>query len=110
MTGSKITNDKNNKNEKKKINYLNVISQNICENRQTLNNPGEFYAGFFANIIEKQKSFGKNTKKILKSNKNLNFKENIFDYKKTDSKNTNTFYELKNKSARKRNSTDIIEG
>ena len=37
-----------------KINYLDMISQNILENSQTLNNPHEFYKDFFTNIVEKK--------------------------------------------------------
>ena len=86
----------NNQNEKKKINYLNVISQNISENRQTLKNPGEFYAGFFANIIEKQKSIDKKSKRNPKSFKSLNFNDKNTDNNKTDSKLENSYNVLRN--------------
>ena len=78
----------NNQNERKKINYLSVISHNIYENRQALKNPCEFYAGFFANIIEKQKNISKKSKKFSKNFKNLNSNDKIVDNYKIDNNKT----------------------
>ena len=63
----------NNHNElmknKKRNSYLDVISHNIIENRQTLNNPQEFYTGFFTNIVQKRIN---KRKKSNKSKKDVN--------------------------------------
>ena len=88
--GRKLTTNSN-QNEKKKNNYLNVISHNICEHRETLRNPCEFYAGFFANIIEKQKNVDKRFKKMSKSFRISNFNKKIIDNNKNDSKMENNF-------------------
>ena len=95
--------------EKKKINYMNVISHNISENRQTLKNPCEFYAGFFANIIEKQKNVGVKSKQILKRFKSLNFNDNAIHKNKTDIKLENNFNALKKNDTLRKNSTDIMD-
>ena len=100
LSNRKISKGNNNQNEKKKVNYLNVISRNISENRKTLKNPGEFYAGFFASIIEKQKNVGTKLK-ITNS-----FKDKILEKDKTDSKIGNNFYEIKNNNTLRSNSMD----
>ena len=102
----------NSPNEKKKINYLDVISHNIYEDRQTLKNPCEFYAGFFANILEKQKNDFKKSKIISKSHEYSNFKEKIIDKNKTvieTENNLNNFYSIKDNSILKSNSKGTIE-
>ena len=40
---------------KRKMTYMDLISNNINKNRQTLNNPQEFYTGLFTDIVQKQK-------------------------------------------------------
>ena len=61
-----------------------------------MKNPGEFYAGFFANIIEKQKSIDKKSKRNPKSFKSLNFNDKNTDNNKTDSKLENSYNVLRN--------------
>ena len=56
-----------------KKNYLDKISQNILENRQTLNNPQEFYMDFFTNIVQEKIN---KRKKFAKSKKDVNTKKN----------------------------------
>ena len=41
---------------KKLNNYEDIISKNIEENKQNLNNPEEYFSGFFNNILSKKKS------------------------------------------------------
>ena len=103
----KLTN--NNINEKKKINYLSVISHNILEHRQTLKNPGEFYSGLFANIIEKQKNAERKSKEISKNFKGLDLNDKISHKNKSDNNIESNFYEKKNNYTLRRNTTEIIE-
>ena len=51
---SKITGKLRDKN-KKLNNYQDIISKNIEENKQNLNNPEEYFSGFFNNILSKKK-------------------------------------------------------
>ena len=44
-----------------KMNYGKLISENIEKNQQNLNNPEEYFQGFFKNIISKRKQ-GNNVK------------------------------------------------
>ncbi len=43
------------------MNYGKLISENIGKNQQNLNNPEEYFQGFFKNIISKRKQ-GNNVK------------------------------------------------
>ena len=80
-----------------------MISHNILEDRQTLNNPQEFYMDFFTNIVQKKfnerKKFSKvrsevNLKKIDEVNKNrIRYNKSLFD--KNDRK-------IKNKCIKKK--------
>ena len=49
-----------------------MISHNILEDRQTLNNPQEFYMRFFTNIVKKKIS---TRKKSSKTKKEINAKK-----------------------------------
>ena len=49
-----------------KKNYLDMISHNISEDRQTLNNPQEFYMRFFTNIVQKKINTKKKIVKLKK--------------------------------------------
>ena len=49
-----------------KKSYLDMISHNIFENRQTLNNPKEFYMDFFTNLVQKKMNM---MKKVVKNKK-----------------------------------------
>ena len=69
-----INNDEIVKSPTKK-NYLDMISHNILEDRQTLNNPQEFYMGFFTNIVQK---------KINKRKKSIKVKKDIYKKKSGD--------------------------
>ena len=75
---AKVSNNELVKNSKKN-NYLDIISHNISESRQTLKNPQEFYMGLFSNIVQKtindRKRYNKSrkeltSKKIEEFNKN----------------------------------------
>ena len=55
---------------RKKINLKEQISQNIEKNKQNLNNPEEYFSGFFNDILLKKKTI-RNTK-IIKDQKNYN--------------------------------------
>ena len=73
MHGNNITTVNNNKESFKspsKRGYLDMISHNILESRQTLNNPEEFYKELFANIVQKKFNKRKKSGKIKKEVKN----------------------------------------
>ena len=78
----------------KKNNYLDIISHNINENRKTLNNPQEFYMGFFANIV--QNSMNQNNickgKRSIKSKKDINIKK-IGEVNKNRSRNLKLLFD-----------------
>ena len=61
-----VNNNNNNQLSKnqKRDSYLDVISNNILENRQTLKNPQEFYMGLFTNIVQKRINKRKRSHKI----------------------------------------------
>ena len=87
-----------------KKSYLDMISQNILENKQALNNPQEFYMGFFTNIV--QEGINKR-KKTIKRKKEVNSKKNG-EINKSRVRNHNFLSDnndngkIKNKGARKR--------
>ncbi len=58
---------------------LDEISLNMLQNKQNLNNPEEFYSGFFANIIEKQSAM-KTNPNISKS---ISRKKTVYNKEKT---------------------------
>ena len=59
MRSKKIVNYSNfeekSEKENSKLNFNEVIAKNIEKNQQNLNNPEEYFEGFFNNIILKQK-------------------------------------------------------
>ena len=61
-----------------KKNYLDMISHNILQSRQTLNNPQEFYTDFFTNLVQKKINKGKKSKskKDVSTKKNWDFNKN----------------------------------
>ena len=71
--------------KKKKLNELDIITSNIQKTSQNLNQPSEFYAGLFSNLISKDYPKLKEPPHIFKSRSNLN---NILE--KTESKKTFT--------------------
>ena len=104
-----IRNSVKNSGDKKKIDYLDQISQNISENKQTLENPQEFYTGFFTNIINKQKISRRKSLRMKKNYNNfdaINTKTNEEINKNKDKNNENISNSLvNNKTFIKRNST-----
>ena len=50
-----IKHEKETKNKNNKLNYNKIISKNIEKNQQNLNNPEEYFEGFFNDIIFKTK-------------------------------------------------------
>ena len=61
---------------KKKLKELDIITSNIQKTSQNLNQPSEFYAGLFSNLISKDYPKLKESPTIFKSRSNLN---NILD-------------------------------
>ena len=89
----------------KKLNLEERISQNIENNKQNLNNPEEYFSGFFKNILSK-----KNTKKNFKlfnNNKDQKKIQTIYYKSKKDikQKNKNRNFDFEGLSYLKRNST-----
>ena len=78
----KTIRNKNNKNEDntsisfisnpKKFSLMDQISQNIQNNKQNLNNPEEYYNGFFSNILQRRKTISKKQFKATKKPSNYN--------------------------------------
>jgi hypothetical protein len=75
----------------KKIDIEEQISKNIEKNKQNLNNPEEYFCGFFNDILQKKKTV-RNSKMIKEQKRNLNhfFKNkeennNITSFKNKDS-------------------------
>ena len=64
---------------------MDIITSNIQKTSQNLNQPSEFYAGLFSNLISKDYPKLKESPHIFKSRSNLN---NILE--KTESKKTFT--------------------
>ena len=72
---------------------MDQISQNIQKNKQNLNNPEEYFSGFFTNLLQTKKTMAKGPNKANKKNtsfikrtstssevinrNNMNFKFNI---------------------------------
>ena len=71
--------------KKRKLNELDIITSNIQKTSQNLNQPSEFYAGLFSNLISKDYPQLKEPPPIFKSRSNLN---NILE--KAESKKTIT--------------------
>ena len=74
LRGSNIRNIKsvitqNNRKNKRKMSYMDMISNNILENRQTLENPQEFYTGLFTDLVQNKKIVNKKVYKTKNNNK-----------------------------------------
>jgi hypothetical protein len=51
---------------------MDQISQNIQNNKQNLNNPEEYFSGFFSNILQRKKTISKKQFKGNKESSNYN--------------------------------------
>ena len=89
----------------KKLNLEERISQNIENNKQNLNNPEEYFSGFFKNILSKKRS--QKNLKLLNNNKDQKKIQTIFYKNKKDikQKNKNGKFDFDGLSYLKRNST-----
>ena len=89
----------------KKLNLEERISQNIENNKQNLNNPEEYFSGFFKNILSKKKS--QKNLKFLNINKDQKKIQTIYYKNKKDTKhkNRNGNFDFEGLSYLKRNST-----
>ena len=56
----------------KKYNLMDQISQNIQKNKQNLNNPEEYFSGFFSNILQRKKTITRKHIKATKKTSNYN--------------------------------------
>ena len=56
----------------KKYNLMDQISQNIQKNKQNLNNPEEYFSGFFSNILQRKKTITRKQVKATKKSSNYN--------------------------------------
>ena len=54
----------------KKFSLMDQISQNIQNNKQNLNNPEEYFSGFFSNILQRKKTISKKPFKGYKKSSN----------------------------------------
>jgi len=94
MKNSTISNDRKSFISKpKEFSLMDQISQNIQKNKQNLNNPEEYFSGFFTNLLQTKKTMAKGPSKTNKKNtsfikrtstssevinrNNMNFKFNI---------------------------------
>jgi hypothetical protein len=94
MKNSTISNDRKSFISKpKEFSLMDQISQNIQKNKQNLNNPEEYFSGFFTNLLQTKKTMAKGPNKTNKKNisfikrtstssevinrNNMNFKFNI---------------------------------
>ena len=50
------------------INLMDKISQNIQKNKQNLNNPEEYFSGFFTNLLQRKKTMAKGLTRANKNN------------------------------------------
>ena len=95
----------------KKLNLEERISQNIENNKQNLNNPEEYFSGFFKNILSKKKS--QKNLKLLNINKDQKKIQTIYYKNKKDikQKTKNGNFDFEGLYYLKRNSTvnDNIE-
>ncbi len=76
IRNNKNLNDINNKSfiaNPKKITLMDQISQNIQKNKQNLNNPEEYFSGFFSNILQRKKTISKKPQKSAKKATSSNF-------------------------------------
>ena len=82
-----IRNVKNNKNNDKMNNnsfianprqysLMDQISHNIQKNKQNLNNPEEYFSGFFSNILQRKKTISKKPIRANKKYSNYNIGNN----------------------------------
>ena len=55
-----------------KFSLMDQISQNIQNNKQNLNNPEEYFSGFFSNILQRKKTISKKQFKGNKKTSNYN--------------------------------------
>ena len=77
IRNNKNLNDKNNNSlisKPKKTNLMDQISQNIQKNKQNLNNPEEYFSGFFSNILQRKKTISRKPPKMAKKSTNTNIK------------------------------------
>ena len=94
-----------------KKSYLDMISQNIEQNQQTLKNPQEFYTELFANIVQKGIN---NRRKSDKNKKEVNAKK-FFEFNKSKIRNNkyidNEEGKIKNSGTIKKRGTtkDVIK-
>ena len=65
----------------KKYNLMDKISQNIQKNKQNLNNPEEYFSGFFSNILQRKKTITR--KQIKATKKSSNYNVSNFNIKRT---------------------------
>ena len=94
MKNSTISNERKSFISKpKEFSLMDQISQNIQKNKQNLNNPEEYFSGFFTNLLQTKKTMAKGSPKTNKKNtsfikrtstssevinrNNMNFKFNI---------------------------------
>jgi len=75
-----IRNNKNNINNNsyiakpQKLNLMDQITQNIQKNKQNLNNPEEYFSGFFSNILQRKKTICKKPVRMSKKASYINIK------------------------------------
>jgi hypothetical protein len=50
------------------ISLMDKISQNIQKNKQNLNNPEEYFSGFFTNLLQRKKTMAKGLPRVMKNN------------------------------------------
>ena len=68
---------------------LNVISQNIQNANEAINNPNEFYMNFFNNILQKESFANSNEEDASKNKKNSSFINNFSEAIDSDKKGNN---------------------
>ena len=79
----------NNIKTQKKKSYLDLISKNIFQNKQTLNNPEKFYTGLFTDLVQKRQIINKKSY-IKKNNKQKNLSKTRIN-EDNNSRNKNRF-------------------
>ena len=87
----------------KKLNLQERISQNIEKNKQNLNNPEEYFSGFFKNILIKKKT-QKNLRVFNNQKKTMN-KNKKDTHIKSPAKSKNTEFDFERITHLRRNST-----
>jgi hypothetical protein len=87
----------------KKLNLQERISQNIEKNKQNLNNPEEYFSGFFKNILIKKKT-QKNLRAFNNQKKTMN-KNKKDTHIKSPAKSKNTEFDFERITHLRRNST-----